>query len=699
MSLNLWSKEKYIPYLLLAPLVLVWDPASLYPYFEPKILILDIVALFVFAVWAIKGRAEKNFSFYDFLILFWIGLSSISLLFLSHFTIGISDLLLRLSAFSLFIIIRWFPFRSKNIQKEFAVALIILAEFEAIIVSVQWLISLSMGLNFWDNRLLLGTIGFHTFTAAFIGVCLVFSFPLFKEISLKQKIFLSAAYIHSFLVLILLQCRAVFLSLFAVIFLQVLIYIFERAKITEKKGKILKTILAGILLFALTASLFLATSEKSGGMWERTKEDIFSKKLTGRKLIWLSAFEMIKEKPIEGFGLGGFYHNYISYQGKVLSKNKPQSFYPVREMVIWAHDDFLQDFVELGFLGIVLPVLMLFPLFYLILKLTGDIWAKSLALAIIFFSIVCLVDFPLHRPAESSLFMLLAAFAGRLIARKNGTAVEIKKGFRVILVSYGLLLAFFAFADFYSKRVYAQGIAEPKANLTRKEELLKKSLRWSLRKGQTQAALGALLCEKGELEEGASMMEEGLQTFRDVYIYENLAKLYLEIGDYSKSAEYYKKAMDGGINYISDGAMFAKTKMVLGEKDEGWRILKVLYSLSKKNRALIKVLAGAYIEEKQYEKALEIIEEGKVSDDLEILNLKAASLIRIGRFEEAEKTLYSALSLNKKYVPAIVNLGVLKMAQGNKEAAEENFQNALRLDPQNKSALTNLSIIAKKENK
>jgi tetratricopeptide (TPR) repeat protein len=278
-------------------------------------------------------------------------------------------------------------------------------------------------------------------------------------------------------------------------------------------------------------------------------------------------------------------------------------------------------------------------------------------------------------------------------SKKKSRQIEIKKVSSALLVLFALILAIFALIDFYSKKIYAQAIAQPEEQLSKKEELLKKSLKWSLRKGQAQAALGAFLCHKGDLKDGAALMEEGLKTFRDVYIYENLAKSYMEIGDYQKSSEYYEKAMDGGINYISDGAMLSKTKMLLGEREEGWQILVNLYSLSKKNTALIKVLAGAFIEEKKYEEALKVIEGCKDADDLEILNLKAASLIRIGKFQEAEKTLSYALSLNKKYIPAIVNLGVVKMAQGDKKAAEENFRNALKLDPQNKSAIKNLSII------
>jgi O-antigen ligase len=412
--------RKALPLVLLAPVVLVWDRASLNPYFEPKILALDITTVIILlSVFAFKRRIEKSFSVFDFLIFCWIGFSAVSLVFLPDFRIGINDLILRTSAFFVFVILRWVAVTTEELQKDTAVALLVLAEIQAVFITGQWFFSLVGGLDAWDNRMLLGTLGFHTFAASFIGFCLVFALPLFKEFSPKTQFLMAAIYVHCLLVLILLQCRAVFLALVIVAAINGFWFLIEWEKNNVWLKNIAKTFVVVAILVVVPTTIFFLTSEKAGGMWQRTKEDIFGEKLTGRRLIWRTAVEMVKEKPITGFGIGGFYYNYIPFQGKVLSQTNPKNFYPVREMVIWAHNDFLQEVVENGLAGFLLFLLTILPFFYLIFKKRKELWIRALALSLAFYFIVAFVDFPLHRPVEASLFMLLAAFVGRWIAKKR----------------------------------------------------------------------------------------------------------------------------------------------------------------------------------------------------------------------------------------------------------------------------------------
>ena len=65
--------------------------------------------------------------------------------------------------------------------------------------------------------------------------------------------------------------------------------------------------------------------------------------LDGRLLIWQSAWEMVKEQPLVGHGLGAFYHNITLYADR----------YSVSSYVR-THNDFINAAVELGFLGILL---------------------------------------------------------------------------------------------------------------------------------------------------------------------------------------------------------------------------------------------------------------------------------------------------------------------------------------------------------
>ncbi len=688
--------DKIIPLIMFIPLVLFYDKESLYPYFEPKIITLNITIFLISFLILFKNKIPFSFSIYDLIFFLWIVSSGLSLFFLPNFKIGIGQFLNRLSLLLLYLIFRWLPSKEDKIFKGSAITLLLLTEIQSIFITFQWGYSLSKGLEFWDNRLLLGTLGFHTFTASFISVSIVFSFPLFKLIRGNLKYLIIFIYIHSLFSLMLLQCRASFLALIVASIFGILWHLPKIENKEEIRKRIGATfILVAIVVFSM-GIVFFVTAKKEGGMLERSKEDFTSEKLTGRKLIWLVGLEMVKDKPMSGHGFGGFYFNYIPYQGKVLSTHNPKSFYPIREMVIWAHNDFLQEVIEIGILGLFLPILILIEVISLFMKFRSNLWSLSVALGVVTFSTISFFDFPLRRPVESALFVVLLAFGSRLLSqdKMKERKVNILISVAIILLSAVVLLL--SFRDFVSKRKYAEALFIEQNNY-KKELLLKESISLSLNKGQAEASLGALYCKKGDIFRGISLMEDAIKTFRDVYLYENLGKAYLDSGNLDKALDYYKSAMDGGVNYVSDGGMMAKILLLKNEDEKAFAILKQLYLLTKKNRILITVYASALIQANEFHQAIEIIDNSKIKDSAELYNLKAVALLRLGKTEEAYNILQKAVAVDRDYVPAIVNLGVVNMLKGNEELAINFFNDALKKDPLNDTAKINLQKLSIKK--
>lgn len=687
------SVDKIIPLLIFTPLVLFYDKLSLYPYFEPKMVALNITILFVSIFVLFKKKIPFSFTICDLLFISWIASSALSLCFLSNFSIGIQQFLNRVSLLLLYMIFRYFPSKEDGIFKGSALTLLLLTEIQSIVITFQWGYSLSKGLKFWDNRLILGTLGFHTFTASFISVSIVFSFPLFKLLKGNLKYLLCFVYIHSLFSLMLLQCRASFLALIVASISGILWHLIKIENKKEFKKRIVSTlILVAIVVFSM-GIVFFITAKKEGGMLERSKEDFASEKLTGRKLIWLTGLEMVKDKPISGHGLGGFYFNYIPYQGKVLLNHNPKNFYPIREMVIWAHNDFLQEIIELGILGLFLPLLILTEIISLFMKFRSNLWSLSLALGVVSFSTLSFFDFPLRRPVESALLVVLLALGSRVLSQNKTKERKVPILISVAIIPLSAIVLFFSFRDFVAKRKYQEAIFSDQS-LEKKELLLKESISFSLNKGQAESSLGALYCKKGDISIGISLMEDATKTFRDVYLYENLGKAYLDSGNLDNALHYYKLAMDGGVNYVSDGTMIAKILLLKKEEEKAFETLKGLYSLTKKNKTLITAYSNALIKKNKFIEAVEIIDNSKIEESAELYNLKAVALLRQGKTEDAYDILQKAIMVDKNYVPAIVNMGVVNMLKGNEEVAIKLFNDALKKDPSNETAKINLEKLS-----
>ncbi|MCK4462886.1 MAG: O-antigen ligase family protein, partial [Candidatus Omnitrophica bacterium] len=91
--------------------------------------------------------------------------------------------------------------------------------------------------------------------------------------------------------------------------------------------------------------------------------------------MWKNSGEMLKDKPIQGFGLNTFYENYKYYR-KDKFKYKKGSY---------AHNCYLQQAVEVGIPGLLIFLYLLFSIFkipFKIISKAGNKFSLNLALGI-----------------------------------------------------------------------------------------------------------------------------------------------------------------------------------------------------------------------------------------------------------------------------------------------------------------------------
>lgn len=83
----------------------------------------------------------------------------------------------------------------------------------------------------------------------------------------------------------------------------------------------------------------------------------------GRILVWMSSIEMIKDKPILGFGVGSFRQNYMNYQAQYLATTSNEQFKNLASDTSIAFNEPLKVLAEQGIIGIIILVMLLVSVF------------------------------------------------------------------------------------------------------------------------------------------------------------------------------------------------------------------------------------------------------------------------------------------------------------------------------------------------
>lgn len=80
----------------------------------------------------------------------------------------------------------------------------------------------------------------------------------------------------------------------------------------------------------------------------------------GRLFIWKRSFEMIMQRPLEGYGIGGFKAQYMKFQADFFEKNQNTLYTMIADDVNFAYNEFINIAINYGLIGI------LFTLFFLV---------------------------------------------------------------------------------------------------------------------------------------------------------------------------------------------------------------------------------------------------------------------------------------------------------------------------------------------
>lgn len=117
----------------------------------------------------------------------------------------------------------------------------------------------------------------------------------------------------------------------------------------------------------------------------------------GRLLIWQCTWEMIKDKPLLGYGAGGFEANYMNYQARYFREHTDSKYILLADDVKRPFNEYLRVIVDYGIIGSVLLLLVILGVVKLWLNhREGSSWIALLSL--IGIAVFSLFSYPFRYP-------------------------------------------------------------------------------------------------------------------------------------------------------------------------------------------------------------------------------------------------------------------------------------------------------------
>jgi len=265
-----------------------------------------------------------------------------------------------------------------------------------------------------------------------------------------------------------------------------------------------------------------------------------------RTLLWKSAKEMIKTKPI-GWGAGTFELVYPRYAIGGFSR--------------MAHNSYLQFASEIGIQGLLALLCFLFLLAYHIHKRHPNLPKEEALLlgallsGIFASSLHSIVDYDWQIIANFFTLFLLSGLACALIELRGK---KLDKGLAVFPLMFLVFALDLSISDSYLEIAKRSTKDDP----WRAEECLKISLRFAPFNGEARWYLGLMKLKKGE-KEGIELMKESLRYYPYPPNFYQLGKTFLSLGNKKEAERWFRKTLE--VDPHSLPAYLALGRLLLGE--------------------------------------------------------------------------------------------------------------------------------------
>ena len=257
----------------------------------------------------------------------------------------------------------------------------------------------------------------------------------------------------------------------------------------------------------------------------------------GRILIWKVSAEMIKDKPLLGFGIGGFQANYMDYQANYFAENSDSKLSLLADNTKHPFNEFVLMAVNYGIIGLLFYLSLLAIVARRMLK--SELPYKTIYIGIYFvFILLSLFSYPLQYPPV----WLLLIFIALSLFKKNipqQMPVYIKATLTVFCIAIIGLLSYKMYNELQWNKIATQSLQGKTKQMLPHYQKLYPRLKHN---AYFLYNYGAELNVAKKYQQSNEVLNECVKQFNDYDLQLLIADNYTKLDSTKLSLETYKKA-------------------------------------------------------------------------------------------------------------------------------------------------------------
>lgn len=313
-----------------------------------------------------------------------------------------------------------------------------------------------------------------------------------------------------------------------------------------------RRIWAGVGLALITLLGFFATppgQRVSQELWDvATKSSAKT-----RAWDWWVGYEMFRDHPLVGVGLGDYKREFLAYKADFLTTERGKYYQQTVghiQRAAQAHNEYVQILAEMGVVGALAVLILLGALARSVwrrLRQAPSLDAKILILAlsagVLAFLSDSLFSFPLHLPANAlALVFLLGALQSRALGEPQETITLGERAARLtagIVLVIAIIVSLLAYRDWRADYYLDLGMRYAKLGENEEaKQALEKSAQLDLAPAEALYWLGVIALREDDLRRAREYFERTLPRFTTESGYYQLALVYSRLGELDQAERY-----------------------------------------------------------------------------------------------------------------------------------------------------------------
>ena len=263
----------------------------------------------------------------------------------------------------------------------------------------------------------------------------------------------------------------------------------------------------------------------------------------GRILIWKISLEMVKDKPILGYGFDGFRKNYMNYQAAYLQeKQLPETINNLADDNHHAFNEFLRIIIEQGIIGVIILFIFLTTIGYTIYKYKLYIDTVSRTIiscltALLFFSFF---SYPLSTFHINALIVIL--LAGLACSSQDTPIWKLQIRSISLIIPYSIIFFISSVYLFSYSKANSDWLNTLKGVYTN-DNILEEARKKLSGNPYFLSTYGKYLNKKKRYSKAASILSQSIKEYPSYYTVMELGISYKAQKKYTEAMHCFYKAM------------------------------------------------------------------------------------------------------------------------------------------------------------